>query len=207
MLSIFKRYILPKEIDFFDALKKQSDAIDSIINDLQRCFLEIDKDFCRRILNDESNSKEIKKENIKNLLGTFITPIDRESIYRVITELDWIAISVRHFILEVKAFKVENLKEYNLIFQSLVDMSKLLNQAFLDLKDKKTIQINTKCEEIREVYDKIVSDYIIYIAQLAKRDNIKNIFVHKEILFQLKDVAKRFHLCANSLDDIVAKSI
>ncbi len=207
MLSFFKKYILPKEIDFFDAMKLHSDAIEKIVLDLQKCFLYDEKNSCVNILNDESDSKNIKKENMKNLLSTFITPVDRESIYRVTTELDWIAISIRHFILEVKSYKIENLKEYNLLFQSLVDMSKSLNQGFISLKNKDTKDVDTRCDEIRDIYDKAVEEYILYMTELSKEKDVKKIFTNKEILFQLRDIAKRFHLCANSLEDIVAKVV
>jgi uncharacterized protein Yka (UPF0111/DUF47 family) len=207
MLSFIKKYILPKEIDFFDAMKNHSDAIREIVFDLQRCFIYEDKDACQKILNDESNSKEIKRENMKNLLNTFITPIDRESIYRVTMELDWIAISVRHLILEVNSYKIENLKEYNLLFHSLVDMAKRLNSGFLELKNENAKDVGLICEDVRELYDKAIGEYILYMSELSKDRDIKKIFTHKEILFQIRDIAKRFHLCANSLEDIVAKVV
>ena len=207
MLSFIKKYILPKEIDFFDAMKKHSDAIKEIVYDLQKCFVYEDKNSCQKILNDESNSKEIKKQNMKDLLSTFITPVDRESIYRVTTELDWIAISIRHLILEVNSYKIESVKEYSLIFHSLVDMSKTLNQAFVSLKNKDVKDVDLRCEDIRDMYDKTVGEYILYMSELAKERDINKIFTHKEILSQLRDIAKRFHLCANSLEDIVAKVV
>ncbi len=207
MMSFLKKYILPKEIDFFEAMLKHSKAIESIVKNLELCFLQIDKNACERVLNDEANSKEIKKENIKNLLGSFITPIDRESIYRVTTELDWTAISIRHFILETNSYKIESLKEYNLIFHSLANMAKALSLGFWHLKDKKLEDVDRQCDEVRNIYDSIVSEYILYMAKLSKQTDIEKVFTHKEILFQLKDIAKRFHICANSLEDIVAKMV
>ncbi len=207
MFNIIKKYILPNEVDFFEAMKLHADAIKDIVFDLQKCFIYDDKTSCEKILNDESNSKEIRRKNMKELLATFITPIDRESIYRVTMELDWIAISVRHFILETNSYKIDNLKEYNVIFHSLVDMSKSLNQGFVSLKEKDTKVVDAKCEEIRELYDKVVGEYILYMAELSKDKDIQKIFTNKEILSQLKDISKRFHLCANSLEDIVAKML
>ena len=205
MFNILKKFILPKEVDFFEAMKLHSDAINAIIIDLQKCFIYDNKKSCQNILNDESNSKNIKKENMRELLATFITPIDRESIYRVTTQLDWIAISVRHFMLEANSYKIENLKIYNLIFNSLVEISKSLNSGFIHLKDKNPKEVSSKCDEVRELYDKIVEEYILYMSELSKSKDIHKLFTHKEILSQLRDISKRFHLCANSLEDIVAK--
>jgi len=207
MFSFLKKYILPQEIDFFEAMKIHSDAIKEIILDLQRCFIFENKEACLKVLNDEANSKEIKKQNMKKLLSTFITPVDRESIYRVTTQLDWIAISTRHLILEVNSYKIENLKEYNLLFLSLVEMAQSLNQGFISLKKKDVLDVDLRCENIRDMYDKAVREYILYMSELSKESNINKIFTHQQILFQLKDIAKHFHLCANSLEDIVAKVV
>lgn len=207
MLSLFKKYILPKEVDFFAYMREHSDAVNKIVLDLQSCFIDLDKKSCQNILDDESHSKDIKQRNMKELLGTFITPVDRESIYRVTTELDWVGISIRHFILEVKTYKIDDLKEYNPIFNSLMEISHTLNQGFLSLEKHDTNDVGKKCEEVREIYDKIVGEYIIFMHELSKSDDIKKIFVYKEILFQLRDISKRFCLCANSLEDIVAKMI
>ncbi len=207
MLSLIKKYILPKEIDFFEAMYLHASAIKSIIIDLQNCFVYDDKDACQKVLNDESNSKEIKRQNMKNLLNTFITPVDRESIYRVTTELDWIAISTRHFILEVNSYKIEQLKEYHLLFYSLVEMAKRLEEGFVSLKKRDTQDVDIRCEEIRDLYDKAVGEYIIYMSELAKIKDCTKVFTHSQILSQLKDIAKHFHLCANSLEDIVAKVV
>ncbi len=207
MLSLIKKYILPKEIDFFEAMRLHSVAIKSIVLDLQKCFVYNDKEACQKVLNDESNSKEIKKQNMKNLLNTFITPVDRESIYRVTTELDWIAISTRHLILEVNSYKLDTLKEYHLLFFSLVEMANTLQQGFVSLKRKDANDVDLRCEDVRELYDKAVGEYILYMSELAKIDNPNKIFTHQQVLFQLKDIAKHFHLCANSLEDIVAKVV
>jgi uncharacterized protein Yka (UPF0111/DUF47 family) len=207
MFSFFKKYILPEEIDFFEAMKIHSNAIKTIIIDLQKCFIYEDKEACLKVLNDEANSKEIKKQNMKKLLSTFITPVDRESIYRVTTQLDWIAISTRHLILEVNSYKIETLKEYNLLFQSLVEMAQTLYLGFVSLQKKDVEDVDMRCENIRDMYDKAVKEYILYMSELAKQSNINKIFTHQQVLFQLKDIAKHFHLCANSLEDIVAKVV
>jgi len=207
MFSFFKKYILPEEIDFFEAMKIHSNAIKTIIIDLQKCFIYEDKEACLKVLNDEVNSKEIKKQNMKKLLSTFITPVDRESIYRVTTQLDWIAISTRHLILEVNSYKIETLKEYNLLFQSLVEMAQTLYLGFVSLQKKDVEDVDMRCENIRDMYDKAVKEYILYMSELAKQSNINKIFTHQQVLFQLKDIAKHFHLCANSLEDIVAKVV
>jgi uncharacterized protein Yka (UPF0111/DUF47 family) len=111
--SFIKKYILPKEVDFLSALNEHSMIIKDITDDLYKCFLESNTQSCDAILEDQHKAREIRDTNMKELLNTFITPFDRESIYRVITQLDWIAISIRHFVIETQAYNIHKLdKEY-----------------------------------------------------------------------------------------------
>ncbi len=188
-------------------MQMHAHAIETIMADLQKCFIYGDHEACSKVLNDQANSKEIKKENMKKLLNTFVTPVDRESIYRVTTQLDWIAISTRHLILEVNSYSIETLKEYSLLFHSLVEMAQTLHSGYVSLHRKEVADVDIRCEDVREMYDKAVKEYILYMSQLARESDRSRIFTHQQVLFQLKDIAKHFHLSANALEDIVAKAV
>jgi len=43
------------------------------------------------------------------------------------------------------------------------------------------------------------------MAKLANSKDMKEVFMHKELLNQLKEISKRMQMCANSLEDIVMK--
>ena len=47
--------------------------------------------------------------------------------------------------------------------------------------------------------------HIQKMAELSKSNNLKDMFVEKELLSQLKEIGKRLQICANSLEDIVIK--
>ena len=63
------------------------------------------------------------------LLNVFITPYDKESIYRMIVQLDWIALSVNHFRLEAEVYGIESLHEYESILATLGTMIADLRRA------------------------------------------------------------------------------
>ncbi|ADN08996.1 DUF47 domain-containing protein [Sulfurimonas autotrophica] len=203
--SFIKKYILPKEVDFLSALNEHSMIIKDITDDLYKCFLESNTKSCKAILEDQHKAKEVRDTNMKELLNTFITPFDRESIYRVITELDWIAISVRHFVIETQAYNIHKLdEEYGVIIKHIQLQAELLTAGFKTLKknSKKTAK-NTK--RIRDTYDELMDLYVKKMAKLAKSESIQTMFIQKEILTQLKEISKRMRMTANSLEDIVMK--
>ncbi len=204
--SLLKQYILPKEVDFIGGLREHAHIVEKIIADLLQCFSKKKTKYCKSILKDEHQAQHIRDKNMHELLNAFITPIDRESIYRVITQLDWIAVSVRHFLLEADAYGVDHLhKDYHPLITKLLHAATLLSEGFDGLKKENSAVIVSKCQEVRDTYDALVAIYIQEMAVLSKCKNPHKVFVEKELLHQLKEIGKRLQMCANSLEDIVMK--
>ena len=202
MISLLKKYILPKEVDFLSALQSQSKNITTITQKLYECFIE--KSSCQDILKVQNEASIIRDKNMQELLNVFITQIDRESIYRVITQLDWIALSIKHLYLESRAYKIDSLVQYKEILDILNKQANYLYSGFLTLQ-KDNNKTAKSAKKVRDDYDKLVEVYIKNMAKLTKSKDIEYIFMQKEILHQLKDISKRFRIAANSLEDIVMK--
>ena len=205
IVSWIKKYILPKEVDFLSSLSAHAMIIKKIVDDLEHCFLDAKEAHCRAILEDQHQSDKIRDTNMKELLNSFITPIDRESIYRVITELDWIAISIRHFVKEAKAYHIKELdQEYPIMIEHLKLQAELLAAGFKTLKkdDEKTAQ---SAKRVRDTYDDLMDVYIDKMARLSTSQDTNEIFIHQALLWQLKEISKRMRMTANSLEDIIMK--
>jgi len=206
-MDLIQKYLLPKEIDFNTALKKQADASRRSVEDLADFCLGNDDKALQAILADEHHSRKLKNDNMQQLLNVFITPYDKESIYRMIVQLDWISLSVKHLAIDIKAYKVKCPKSYELIFTTLKDMIKALNNGFDDLSDKQLANILAKTEKIHDQYDEVTKQCALAAVAHLDHDDIRIYLVHKEILHRLKDVAKRIHLAANSLEDMAMKIV
>ncbi len=205
IVSLIKKYILPKEIDFLAALDEHAMIIKQITDDLQKCFIEANEKSCQAILHDQHQAQAIRDRNMKNLLNVFITPIDRESIYRVITELDWIAISIRHFLIEAKSYQIHKENDvYNVLIKKIQLQAELLTAGFKTLKSnrEKTAQ---SAKRIRDTYDALMDIYVQEVSSLVESKDMEKIFIHKELLSQLKEISKRMRMTANSLEDIIMK--
>ena len=205
VVSFLKKYIIPHEIDFVGMLQKQALSTHKMIEDFCDCFIEQDEKDCNSIINDEHKTKIIKNKNMHELLNAFITPIDRESIYRAISQLDWISISVKHFVHEVKAYKIKDLSKYRKVFDLIYEASNTLWQGFNMLNRSDSAKISRMTQKITELADDVSEEYIKEMVILSDSHDFKEIFIHREILAQLKEISKRLHVSANTLQDIVIK--
>ncbi|MDX1796194.1 MAG: DUF47 family protein [Hydrogenovibrio sp.] len=204
--SLLQKYILPKETDFLTGMQQHAESIKKITQDLHDCFINGDESSCQAIIDDQHRAQEIKEANMNELLNSFITPIDRESIFRVISQLDWLAVSIRHFIIEAKAYEIKTLHNgYGVIFFQLTQSANYLAEGFNKLGTKQSQQVAVDAQQVRDSYELLVEMYVEKMAILSKHNNLQEMFVQRELLQQLKEIGKRFQVCANSLEDIVVK--
>ena len=204
-LNLLKKYILPEEINFFRELRQQAEATRNTMDDLYRCFVEAKEKSCQAVLGDEHRACELKERNMNDLGRAFMTPVDREAIFRAITHLDWIVISVKHLVMETRAYGIANLREYERFLLELRNCADLLCQGFSALEKKDLEQTAKKAEATRDLAHKMTETYVQAMAKVAKGNDIHMMFTHKEVLSQIKSIAKRFHVAANTLQDITMK--
>lgn len=206
-MGLIQKYILPKEVDFNAALQQQVNASRDTVLDLCRFCLENDRKALIAVKEDEHKCRELKKQNMHELLDVFITPYNRESIYRMINQLDWVMLSVKHLAADLLIYKVHCPENYQPIFTALTQMAEALAEGFIFLATKNQRDISHVANKIVLNYDEIVEQCAVASALNLKNDDIKVYLAHREILIQLKEVAKRIHVSANTLEDMAIKII
>ncbi len=203
--SFIKKYILPKKIDFISAMSEHALIIKKMTDNLYKCFIQNNSNACSLILEQQKEAVEIRDKNMKDLLNVFITPIDKESIYRVTTQLDWIAISIKHFMLEAQAYGIYKLdSDFAQLIKLLQLQIQLLTAGFKTVK-KEPQSTAKNAQRVRDVYDELVSIYINNMAKLANSKNSNTTFSKRELLAQIKDTSQRMRITANYLEDIIMK--
>ncbi|MFV8819542.1 hypothetical protein [Haliea sp. E17] len=201
-MGFIQKFVLPKDVDLAAALLAQTSATRKIVQDLHAAYILHDEQAFSAIGAKTDETRAIKEKNMKELLDVFIAPYDKESIFRFITQLDWIALSVKHFAVEVDAYhNKQELDAYRDIFELLRDMASLLEDGFRQLSRKQLPDIGL----IHDKYDLLVEFRARHVAQLLQQDDFKHIIIHKDILAQLKEIAKRMHVTANTLEDMAIK--
>jgi len=206
-MGLIQKYILPKEVDFNAALQQQVNASRNTVLGLCQYCLEDDIKALEMIKEDERECRTLKNQNMHELLDVFITPYDREAIYRIIDQIDWVALSVKHLITDLAIYKVKCPETYRPIFTALSQMADALVEGFIFLANKNLNEIVRVVNEIYVNYDETVEQCAIAAANHLENDEIKIYLAHREILIQLKEVAKRIHVSANTLEDMAIKIV
>ena len=206
-MNFFKKlsgFILPKEVDFFGNLNQQSTITQQIVNTLYSIYIEKSK---TSIQLDEAirEANELRIRNLAELNNVLITPVDKEAISRVYLSLDWIVLSIKHLDVEIGAYKISSLAEYQKIFIFLKEQMGKIDECFILLKEKKYNKVLREINDIIRLDDELIKEYSVQLSALFESDSTKHILRHKEILTQLKEVSKRIHVCATTIEDIVFK--
>lgn len=206
-MNFISRFILPKEVDFDTALQAQARITRIIVSDLHNACIDDEMMNIASISEHADEARLLKTKNMNELLDVFIAPYDKESIYRIITQLDWIALSVKHFQLETQAYGISSIHEYQTIVELLLEMASLLEQCITRLSTKTPRTISLDIDLIHDQYDHVVEVCAQSVAKLFKQDDCKHIIMHRDILAQLKEIAERIHVTANTLEDMAIKLI
>ena len=204
-MGFIRTFILPKDVDFDNALQAQAHITRMIVEDLHNVCINKDASAYTAISNHLDEARVLKTKNMKELLDVFIAPYDKESIYRLITQLDWIALSVRHFVLEIKAYGILSIQEFQPIFEVLLEMAMLLERSVTQLSKKNPKNLDQDINLIHDKYNHAVELCAQSIAKLLMQDDYKQFIMRKEVVTQLKEVAKRIQTTANSLEDMAIK--
>lgn len=206
-MGFIRKLLLPNEIDFNLALCHQAQVSKLMIDELYKACVSNDLSALESITKTAKQARKQKTQNMMQLLDVFITPYDKESIYRMITQLDWVVLSIKHFQLEVEVYEAFHMSEYEPIFKILVDMVNALEDGISKLTTKKLDLVANRTDLIHDQYDQVVGLCANANAELMKQDDFKHIIRYKDMLLQLKEIAKRIHISANSLEDMAIKVV
>jgi len=206
-MGFIAQFILPKQVDFNAALKTQAHLARLMVQQLYKASRSDNPSALSAIPHAAQQARRQKSRNMKILLDVFLTPYDKESIYRMITQLDWVALSVRHFQLDAKVYGIDSLREYHQLLKVLAQMAILLEDGVGKLENRDLKPIARRTVLIHDLYDQVVELCANATARLLSQDDLKRIIRHQIILLQAKDIAMRIHVAANTLEDMAIKVV
>ncbi len=205
MLKKLREWILPKEINFFRSLGQQSLLTSKIIDELANFYQGNSSQNPDQIFNLIAEAKKMRLVNLKDLNAALITPVDKEAISRAYVHLHWVALSIKHLVVEIEAYKIHKLNKYEKMFDLLSQEMGQLTTGFKMLDAKKYDLVLENVYQVIHLDNQLIKEYASLLAELFDKNDIQKIFKHKEILSQLKEISKRIHICANHVEDIVFK--
>ena len=205
-----KEWLLPPEREFFDLLDKQAGFVlegAHALRDLLKDFRDVPAK--RRAIKDIEHKGDETVHTIYEALNkTFITPIDREDITALATDLDNVLDLVDAAANRLALFEITEPSPAMLdLAEVIVEAAAALQKAVGMIRDMKNAEdIEKICVEVNRL-ENVADDLLnISVATLFHDLDVVRILKHKEILERLEIATDYCEDVANVLSDIVAKN-
>lgn len=200
--------LLPKEEKFFELLRKSAKnllegakTLKSLADDYTDVGAKV-----KRIKDIEHEGDRIIHEIIKKLNQTFITPIDREDIHTLASELDDVldaieGISARLYFFKIEKLTPECIELINIIYKAVDQIEKAISDLeHLDNLLPFFIEINSLENQADEITRKATADL------LDSEPDWRMAIKWKEIYGRLETAADHCENIAVAIESVAVKS-
>jgi predicted phosphate transport protein (TIGR00153 family) len=204
--------LLPKEEKFFDYFDSASEAMIRGIRLLKEMMRDLSnaEEKARQIKDVEHEADHITHETVSGLHKTFITPIDRESIYALITRMDDVldlidSTSERVLLYKIKTSTPESMALIEVLEKAVEQVAKGIS-GLRDLKNSNSI-LNI-CIEINRLENEGDRTFRNALSVLfsSSYDAIE-IIKWKDVYETLEEAIDRCEDVANILEGIVVENV
>lgn len=203
--------ILPKKNEFFDLFSKHAaltvdgaKLLAALLSDLHNV-----EEQAKRIKAVESEADKVAHQTLEMLHRSFITPIERGDIHRIVSRIDDIldyieAASQRLWLYEIKEATPEA-KEMARVLVASSEAVKNTVDALHNLKDPQ--RIRTACIEINRLENECDTLLRLATARLFKEERDPVMVIKwKEIYENIEDATDRCEDVANVIEGVVIEN-
>jgi len=201
--------LIPKEEKFFDLLKASAkNLLDGamLLKDLVHNYTDVEKKV-KDIKEVENKGDALIHGIIEKLNKTFITPIDREDIHILASELDDVldaieGISSRLLYFRIKKPTPECVRLVDIIYEAVEQIEKAIsNLEHFDNLHHFCVEINRLENEADQISQEMVGQL------LDKEPDWRVAIKWKEIYGRLETAADHCENIANAIEAVVVKSV
>jgi uncharacterized protein len=206
------RFFLPKEPAFFEHFQEMSVCLTEITSLFQE-FAQRFRDFeayWHRSKDIEHKADSIAHEIINLLNKSFITPFDREDIYRLIHEFDDIIDLIENTIHNIHLFEMTEKKDFinefsELIAKATIALNTLLAETFKHQKYTDGIwKLICEIHDLEDLGD--LSYHRALRALIVEEKDAMQVIKWKDILQTLEHIMDVYQNMSNTIEGIVVKS-
>ncbi len=135
-LDRFKKH---KEPDFFELLTKQAEFINKGVRLLNEYCITHDESVADAVVKAEDEGDMVRRVLVDDMNRTFITPFDREDLFKLSAKLDEVLDYAKTSVDEIRLFKVTPNEEMIEITTALNEMSEHIILAVSNIKRHEAI--------------------------------------------------------------------
>jgi predicted phosphate transport protein (TIGR00153 family) len=203
--------LLPKNSEFFDLFAKHAAlSVDGakLLQNLLENLTNVEEQ-SRRIKAVEHDADTIAHQTLELLHKSFITPIERGDIHRIVSRLDDIldyieAASQRIWLYEINVATPES-KEMARVLVRSTEAVKVTVESLRNLKDPQ--RIRSACVEINRLENECDTLLRLAVARLFKEERDPLMVIKwKEIYDNMEDATDRCEDVANVIEGVVLEN-
>ena len=203
MFSLF-----PREEDFFVLFRKQAALVRESCRQLHDMMVSFDRleERAKELKDIEHKADLVTHEIFERLNRTFITPLEREDIHQLASNLDDVVDAAEAIGSRIVLFQVSKpTPEAIRLAEILTECGQQIEQAIDNLKNMNslmafTVEINRLENEADSISRNVMADLF------SGRHEVLDVLRWKEIYGRLENAADKCEDVANAVESIVVKS-
>jgi len=200
--------LMPKETDFFEMFKQSADNLLSGAQELKNLvenYTEVEERV-KKIKDIEHQGDKITHQIFNKLNKTFVTPYDREDIYRLTSSLDDVLDAIEGIASRLLLYKIKTpTPECVQLIHNIHLAAKEIDKTLKNLKNFD--QILPFCIEINRLENEVDRASRELLADLFENEtDIKNLLRWRDIYGRIETAADRCEDVANVIEAIVVKN-
>ncbi len=203
MFSLF-----PREEDFFVLFRKQAALVRESCRQLHDMMVSFDRleERAKELKDVEHKADLVTHEIFERLNRTFITPLEREDIHQLASNLDDVVDAAEAIGSRIVLFQVSKpTPEAIRLAEILTECGQQIEQAIDNLKSMNslmafTVEINRLENEADSISRNVMADLF------SGRHEVLDVLRWKEIYGRLENAADKCEDVANAVESIVVKS-
>ena len=198
---------------FYDSFEKAAvNAVDcaKLLHDTLKIFPREININAGKIKQYEHAGDKVTHETVENLNKTFMTPIDREDIYHLVTKIDDIVDFMDAAVSRLALYKISSVTPEAIgLAEVLVKATELLKESISSMRNlKKPEAIIEKCHEVHtmeNIGDQLLRTAMVNLFENSKDDAIM-VIKWKEIYEDLECATDKCEDVANIIEGIILKN-
>lgn len=212
MLRFILRLLIPQEGKFFDVFDAHASCMVEASNELVGLINNLGESELRKkiIQKHERDADKLVHHTIELLHNTFITPLDRDQIHKLISSMDDVLDLIKDVAITIFLYDIKNLPKQSVELSQLCQKAckniGLIVSMLHDLKNAK--EILDLCKEIDHLESKADSAMRTAISVLFREEeDVKTLIKHKAVLELLETITDCCEDVANIVEGIVLENI
>ena len=177
-----------KEDNFFDLLTKQSELLAKGMNLLHEYCLTGDEKVADAVIKTEDEGDMVRRILVDEINKSFITPFDREDLFKLSSKLDEILDYAKTSVDEIRLFKVKADTEMTDITAALSEMADHIILAVSNMEHHEAIS-SDEAIYVKAMENKVGDLTVKALTKLFDEADFRSIFKYREIYRHLNQTA------------------